>query len=81
MLSRSDLIDDLADVLHETRLRHLVDGWLPGEYPARLPTEEDRELAEEIVDRLAELGLLDPRRDGDTTTAARVRRRPFTTWH
>jgi hypothetical protein len=71
MLSRTELIHDLADVLHETRMRPLVDGWLPGEHPALLPTEHDRELAEGIVDRLGELGLLAARRgpqEGDATS-------------
>lgn len=73
MLSRTDLIHDLADVLHETRLRHLVDGWLPGEYAALLPTESHRELAEEIVDRLSELGLLNSRQEDETTRSPGAR--------
>ncbi len=63
MISRADLIHDLADVLHQTRLSYVVDGVLPIETPSPLPTRRDREQATEIVDRLVELGVL-----SDTST-------------
>jgi len=58
MISHADLVHDLADVLHDTRMHHLVDGVLPIETPSALPTRRDREQAQEVVDRLIELGLL-----------------------
>jgi hypothetical protein len=58
MISNADLVHDLADVLHETRMRNLIDGALPIESPSPLPTRRDREQAVEIVERLIELGVV-----------------------
>ena len=57
-ITRADLIHDLADVLHQTRLSFVVDGVLPIETPGPLPSRRDREQATEIVDRLIELRVL-----------------------
>ena len=67
MLSRNDLIHDVADVLHRSRMSYLVDGALPIESPSPLPTRRDREQAEDVIDRLIELGALglDRRRRAD----------------
>ena len=58
MISPVDLVHDLADVLHDTRMRWLVDGALPIETPSPLPTRRDREQAADIVERLIELGVV-----------------------
>jgi hypothetical protein len=63
MITPADLVHDLADVLHEARMRSLVDGALPVESPSPLPTRRDREQAQDVVDRLIELGLLQYRPD------------------
>jgi hypothetical protein len=57
MISRADLVHDLADVLHQTRMTYLVDGSSATEGRTSLPTRRDREQAEEVVERLVELGV------------------------
>ena len=58
MVSRADLVHDLADVLHRTRMSRASDGVLPIEEPTVLPTRRDREQAEDIVARMTELGVI-----------------------
>ena len=58
MISPADLVHDLADVLHDTRMGWVVDGVLPIETPSPLPTRRDREQAADIVERLIELGVV-----------------------
>jgi hypothetical protein len=75
MLSRADLIHDVADVLHRARMSKMVDGALPIETPSALPTRRDREHAEDIIDRLLELGALAiDSRAGDSEAPAMIRR-------
>ncbi len=57
MISRTDLVHDLADVLHRARMSYVIDGALPIDVPTALPTRRDREQAEDIVARLIELGV------------------------
>jgi hypothetical protein len=58
MLSYEDLIHDLADVLHASRMRMLSEGTFVSELASSMPTLRDREQAEDIVERLVELGLV-----------------------
>jgi hypothetical protein len=61
VISRADLVHDLADVLHQTRMSYLIDGALPIDGPTALPTRRDREQAEDIVARLIELRVFPDR--------------------
>jgi predicted transcriptional regulator len=58
MLSHDDLIHDLADVLHTSRMRLLNEGMFVSELASSMPTQRDREQAEDVVERLVELGLV-----------------------
>jgi hypothetical protein len=57
-------------------MSYLVDGALPIESASPLPTRRDREQAEDVIDRLIELGALGldrRRRAGDEAPPALVR--------
>jgi hypothetical protein len=62
VISRADLVHDLADVLHQTRMSYVIDGVVPMDGPTVLPTRRDREQAEDIVARLIELGVFASRK-------------------